>query len=78
MRVAVYDVDTAASSPEALKLDQQDYLGDAEFLLSDLMLAPSRTLQLPLRCKRGGQHGSTVTLRAEELANVNLAVCTWP
>ncbi len=50
--------------------------GEADFLLSDLMTAPSQALQLPLRSARGRQlpAGCVVVLKGEELANTNAVV----
>ncbi len=51
--------------------------GEAEFLLSDVMTAPSQTVQLPLRTTKHGRalpKGCVVILKAEELANTNATV----
>lgn len=54
--------------------------GEAEFLLSDVMTAPAQLLQLTLRSvqsRRSLPKGCTVTIRAEELADMNAVVKCW-
>lgn len=77
MKVVLFDVDTSGGKPEDLNLSKQDYIGEAEFLLSDVMTAPAQLLQLTLRSvhsRRSLPKGCTVTIRAEELADMNAVV----
>lgn len=60
MRVVVYDADRRSSTPDALSLGSQDYLGEAEFMMAELMAAPGGTLELPLldlEVRRGDWEG---------------------
>ncbi|KAL4854258.1 Copine-5 [Chlorella vulgaris] len=71
MRVVVYDADRRAKSPDSLTLTSQHYIGEAEFLMADLMTAPGLTLELPLLDLASGRQlpGCSVVLKAEELAS---------
>ncbi|GAB4817389.1 hypothetical protein N2152v2_004435 [Parachlorella kessleri] len=78
LRLLICDVDTSARRPEDLDLTRQDYLGEADFLLSDLMTAPAQTLKLKLRGSRGRGRllppDCVAIVRGEELANTNAVV----
>lgn len=70
MRIVLYDVDRLGR-PERLRLASQDYIGEAEFSLADVMAAPSRSLQLPLLDLQAGRQlppTSVAVIKAEQLA----------
>ncbi|KAK2365108.1 Protein BONZAI 3 [Trifolium repens] len=67
----VYDIDTTYHGvpPKSLKLNDQEFLGEASCTLSEIVTKPSRSLTLKLQNTRGnsGQrnHGA-ITIHAEE------------
>ncbi|PSC75962.1 BONZAI 3-like isoform X1 isoform A [Micractinium conductrix] len=72
MKVVIYDVDSIAKKPEALSLASQDYIGEVEFALSDLMKAPGGTLELPLVDLQQGRAlppGCVVVFKAEPMSS---------
>ncbi|PSC75848.1 copine-3 [Micractinium conductrix] len=74
-RLLVYDVDVKAGDPAALRLEQQDFLAQGSFLLSDLLTAAGQTLTLALSDARGRPlPGCSATLSAEQLPNTNAVV----
>ncbi|XP_045796530.1 protein BONZAI 3-like isoform X1 [Trifolium pratense] len=66
----VYDIDTAYhGDPKSLKLNDQEFLGEASCTLSEIVTKPSRSLTLKLQNKRGnsGQRNQgAITIHAEE------------
>ncbi|KAL4445388.1 hypothetical protein ABPG77_011213 [Micractinium sp. CCAP 211/92] len=74
-RLVVYDVDTRAGDVSKLRLEQQDFLAEGRFLLSDLLTAPGQALSIPLT---GAQQrplpGCVALLSAEQLPNTNALV----
>ena len=74
MRVVVYDADTRGD-PAALRLADQDFLGEGTFLLSDLLTAPGQSLAVQLYdAQRRPLRGCVAELLAEELPNTNAVV----
>lgn len=75
MRLVVYDVDVQEKDNRKLRLAEQDFLGEAAFVLSDLLTAPGQSLTLPLKDSHNRPlPGCIVTLSAEELPNTNAVV----
>ncbi|KAK3246807.1 hypothetical protein CYMTET_43672, partial [Cymbomonas tetramitiformis] len=69
MRISLLDADDSAESSR-LNLQKQDFLGEAEFMLSQLAASSSCKLTLPLTDTQKKAQG-TVTLRVEEASNSN-------
>ncbi|KAL5712841.1 Protein BONZAI 3 [Ranunculus cassubicifolius] len=67
----VFDVDTKYHNlpAKALKLNEQDYLGEASCVLSEIVTKPNKSLTLKLQ-RKSGQTGTkrlgTITIHAEE------------
>ncbi|KAL4428006.1 hypothetical protein ABPG75_002095 [Micractinium tetrahymenae] len=71
-RLVLYDVDTRAGDTARLRLDQQDFLAEGRFLLSDLLTAPGQALSIPLTdAHRRPLPGCVALLSAEQLPNTN-------
>ncbi|KAL4422477.1 hypothetical protein ABPG75_008674 [Micractinium tetrahymenae] len=70
MRIVLYDADRLGR-PERLSLSSQDYIGEAEFALADVMAAPARSLELPLLDLQAGRQlppTCVAVIKAEQLA----------
>lgn len=75
----VYDVDTKYNSlpPKALKLNEQDFLGEASCVLSEIVTKGSKSLTLNLQRKNGHtgmKKLGTITVHAEETVASRQAV----
>ncbi|XP_042453755.1 protein BONZAI 3-like [Zingiber officinale] len=68
--IRVYDVDTKYFNipVKTINLNEQDYLGEASFAMSELVTKPNRSLTLNLQQKNGhpNAHSGTITIHAEE------------
>lgn len=76
--IRVYDVDTAFNKvpPKTIPLQQQQFLGETEFVLSQIVTSPSQSLTRalqPLKEKITGMSGmpelGSLTVRAQEMTN---------
>ncbi|CAF2118817.1 protein BONZAI 2 [Brassica rapa] len=70
----IYDIDTQFqnSKEEMLKLDEQQFLGEATCTLSEVITKPNRTIALELTRKEGTQpqnHGKLIVHAEESLAS---------
>ncbi|GAB4821761.1 hypothetical protein N2152v2_008807 [Parachlorella kessleri] len=77
LRIVLYDVDTLKSDVRSIKLASQDYLGEAEVSLSEVLAAPNKVLEVPLLDMVKGQQlpkGCVLELKAEELVQANQTV----
>ncbi|KAJ0845908.1 putative C2 domain, von Willebrand factor, type A, copine, protein BONZAI, C2 domain superfamily [Helianthus annuus] len=74
----VYDVDTKYHnlSTKMLDLKEQDYVGEANCVLSEIMTQRSRSMTLKLRGRNGHDVGNlgSITIRAEETIASKMAV----
>ncbi|XP_042428942.1 protein BONZAI 3-like isoform X2 [Zingiber officinale] len=68
--IGVYDVDTKYHNMpvKTINLNEQDYLGEASCVLSEIVTKPSSSLTLTLQQKRGPSsvRSGTITVHAEE------------
>ena len=74
--VQVYDVDTAlASQSAALNLGSQDFIGEIECTVAQIMSSRGCSLTQPIKnAGKPGRAKGTVTLHCEEVKNSNALV----
>lgn len=75
MKLVVWDVDVGAKDPAAVQLASSDFLGECEFLLSDLLTLGGKTLTIQMKDRAGRPiPGCTALLSGEELPMSNAVV----
>eukprot|EP01022_Parablepharisma_sp_SALTPOND_P013375 TRINITY_DN1784_c0_g3_i2.p5 TRINITY_DN1784_c0_g3~~TRINITY_DN1784_c0_g3_i2.p5 ORF type:complete len:126 (-),score=8.20 TRINITY_DN1784_c0_g3_i2:1556-1933(-) len=63
MRIVLYDADDRSHLAD---LKKQEYIGEAEFMMHELMRAKAQTLKLDLKNEKGKKTGAVI-LQAEQL-----------
>eukprot|EP00898_Chlorokybus_atmophyticus_P000712 jgi/Chlat1/1641/Chrsp127S01948 len=75
--VRVYDIDSKydGRSPQDIKLEDQDFLGEMLCLFSEVVTTKHQVLTRPLRNRSlANQARGTITIRAEQMANTNALI----